>query len=255
MLARICGHEFRPFVPPGYLTQHEYTQYFTEYTHGVIMATRRGARKTAPTKRASRADKKDATRRRILDAALTLFESKGYDHTTTKAIAKRAKIAEGTVFNYFPTKDDIALYFFELEVDHAIDAVRRNTDLAKAPLEERLFALVQYQLDYLAPYERFISAALVHALRPESQLAISVRGLALRNRYLAFVRDIIDETLPAGGGHSNTFAWAAPQVFWIYYVGVLLFWLHDTSAGKQRTLAFLDRSLAIGVSVLRKGTI
>jgi AcrR family transcriptional regulator len=218
------------------------------------MATRRAVpRKAAAKKRASRADKKDATRRRILDAALTLFESKGYDQTTTKAIAKRAKIAEGTVFNYFETKDDIALYFFELEVDHAIDAVRANSALAKAPLEERLFALVQYQLDYLQPYERFISAALVQSLRPESQLAISVRALALRNRYLAFVRDLIDDALP--DGRSSTFAWLAPQVFWIYYVGVLLFWLHDTSAGKQRTLAFLDRSLAVGVSALRKGTI
>src|SRR5689334_7684824 len=120
------------------------------------MATRRAARNARPRaprapakRRASRADKKDATRRRILD---------------------------------------VALYFFELEVDHAIDAVRANTRLAKATLEERLFALVQYQLDYLQRHERFISVALVQALRPESQLGISARSIALRNRYLAFVR-------------------------------------------------------------------
>src|ERR1051326_4967410 len=137
-------------------------------------STARGPR-TRPSRRTppgTRDAKKEATRRRIVDAALALFEAKGFEHTTTKAIAKRAKIAEGTVFNYFPTKDDIALYFFELEVDHAIDAVRKNAKLKNAPLEERLFALVQQQLEYLAPYERFISAALVQALKPSSTLAV-----------------------------------------------------------------------------------
>lgn len=218
------------------------------------MASRRPAAKKSSRKRTgTRADKKDATRRRILDAALALFESQGYDRTSTKAIAKRARIAEGTIFNYFETKDDIVLYFLELEVDHAIDSVRRKTALANAPLEERLFALVQYQLEYLKPYERFISAALVAALRPESQIAFGARAIALRNRYLSFVHDLIDESLP--DGRTNTLAWLAPQAFWIYYLGVILFWLHDTSADKQRTLAFLDRSLAIGVAVLRKGTL
>ena len=33
-----------------------------------------------------------------------------------------------------------------------------------------------------------------------------------------------------------------------------LYWLHDASPGKQHTLAFIDRSLKLGVAVLRKGT-
>ena len=68
------------------------------------------------------------------------------------------RISEGTVFNYFETKEDIALYFFGLEVDHAIAAVRKNPALKRAPLEEKLFALVENQLEFLAPHERFIGA-------------------------------------------------------------------------------------------------
>lgn len=210
-------------------------------------------RKRAPAKKATRAEQKEATRRRVLDAALELFEKKGYDATTTKAIAQRAGVAEGTVFNYFETKDDIALYFLELEVDHAIDAVRRDTALRDAPLEEKLFALVQHQLEFLAPYERFIGAAFLAALRPASKIAFSVQALTLRQRYLAFVQQLIEESLPAGT--MNVYAWVAPQAFWFYYLGVLLFWLDDRSAGKARTLAFLDRTLAIGVAALRQGTL
>src|SRR5438045_67740 len=93
-----------------------------------------------------RALKKETTKARIVAAALTLFQVKGFEATTTRAIARKARVAEGTVFNYFPTKEDIALHFFEQEVDHAMAAVRGNARLRKAPLEEKLFALVQTQL-------------------------------------------------------------------------------------------------------------
>src|SRR6188474_3290624 len=94
-----------------------------------------------PSPRAGRrALNKETTRSRIVAAALTLFQLKGFDATTTKAIARKARVAEGTVFNYFPTKEDIALHFLEQEVEHAMAAVRANTRLRKAPIEEKLFA-------------------------------------------------------------------------------------------------------------------
>jgi AcrR family transcriptional regulator len=194
---------------------------------------------------------KTATRGRIVAAALALFRDKGFDATTTKAIARKAKIAEGTVFNYFRTKEDIALHFFEQEVDHAIAAVQRNTRLRKAPLEEKLFVLVQTQLECLAPHERFIGSALLHALKPGSKLGpFSPGSHALQARYLTFVQELFDDA--ARRGEVPRAGWWTPQVFWIYYFGVLLYWLHDTSPGKQQTLAFLDRSLKIGVTLLRQ---
>jgi AcrR family transcriptional regulator len=196
-----------------------------------------------------RAHNKEAIRKRIVTAALSLFQSKGFEATTTKAIARKAGIAEGTVFNYFKTKEDIALHFFELEVDQAIAAVRNDPRLRKAPLEEKLFTLVHSQLEFLAPYERFIGAAFIHALKPASPLGIfSHRAQELRHRYVGFVQELFEQSLP-----KHPLTWVAPDAFWIYYLGVLLYWLHDSSPGKQNTLAFLDRSLSIGISVLKQG--
>src|SRR5712692_5916091 len=198
-----------------------------------------------------RARQKESTKSRIVAAALVLFRSKGFEATTTKAIARKARVAEGTVFNYFPTKEDIALHFFEQEVEHAMATVRTNTRLRKAPIEEKLFALVQTQLEFLAPHERFIGAAFVHALTPGSKLGpFSPSAQALQFRYLAFVQELVDEAVRRG--ELSAAGWWTPHVFWIYYLGVLLYWLHDMSPGKQQTLAFLDRSLKIGVTVLRQ---
>ena len=211
------------------------------------------AKRSSARKPGKRAEQKEIVRKRIVDAALALFQSKGFDRTTTRQIAQRAKLAEGTIFNYFETKEDIALYFLELEVEHAIATVRGTPRLRRAPLEEKLFALVEAQLEFLAPHEKFIGAAFVHALRPTSKIAFSMQALDLRNRYIAFVHELIQdsESVPPG----SLLTWAAPSAFWIYYLGVLLYWLNDASPGKQHTLALLDRSLKLGVAMLRKGSL
>jgi AcrR family transcriptional regulator len=217
-------------------------------------APKRAQRRTVAAKRpvGRREQNKAAIRKRIVTAALSLFQTKGFDETTTKAIARKAGIAEGTVFNYFRTKEDIALHFLEQEVDQAIASVRDNPRLRKAPLEEKLFALVHSQLEFLAPYERFIGAAFIHALKPASPLGIfSHRAQELRHRYVGFVQELVADSLPKDRHNPLTFL--APEVFWIYYLGALLYWLHDSSPGKENTLAFLDRSLSIGISVLKQG--
>lgn len=204
----------------------------------------------APRATGRRAQNKESIQKRIVQAALGLFQTKGFEATTTKEIARKAGIAEGTVFNYFKTKEDIALYFFEQEVDHAITAVRENPRMRRASLEEKLFTLVQSQLEYLAPYERFIGAAFIQALKPDSMLGpFSRRTQELRHRYIGFVQELFEESLP--GHRESLIRWMAPEAFWIYYLGVLLYWLHDSSSDKQNSLAFLDRSLSMAVSMLK----
>src|SRR6185437_10662484 len=74
----------------------------------VVRASRQTRSKPQAT--ANRAATKEAIREKIVKAALSLFQTKGFDATTTKAIARKAGIAEGTVSNYCRTKEDIALY-------------------------------------------------------------------------------------------------------------------------------------------------
>jgi len=93
---------------------------------------------------------------------------------------------------------------------------------------------------------------LIHALKPASPLGpFSHRAQELRHRYLGFVEELIEESIPKHRHSPLTFL--APEVFWIYYLGALLYWLYDSSEGKQNTLAFLDRSLNVGVSMLKRG--
>jgi AcrR family transcriptional regulator len=49
----------------------------------------------------------DVTRQRLLRAALELFTTLGYHPTTTPQIAKKAGVAEGTIYRHFPSKQEL----------------------------------------------------------------------------------------------------------------------------------------------------
>jgi AcrR family transcriptional regulator len=51
--------------------------------------------------------KKQRTRQAIAAAAFEMFAERGFDAVTVAAVARRADVSEATVFNYFPTKEDL----------------------------------------------------------------------------------------------------------------------------------------------------
>jgi len=203
-------------------------------------------------KRAARAENKEKTRKAILEAALELFAKQGFYRTTTKAIARKAGIAEGTLFNYFPTKEDLALYFFEEELDEVIGWYGKEKRLKRVPLPEKLFAIVHHFLDRLTPYEEFIGAVYLRALSPASKLSpISLPSQERNLRYLKFIRGILAEAEAAGEvppmGDFGAYS------FGLFHLAMITYWLQDASKGKEDTLAMLDRCLKISTHVLRKG--
>src|SRR5262245_8433520 len=86
--------------------------------------------------RGLRERKKQRTRQAIAEAALRLFIERGFEPVTVAEIAAAAEVAEKTVFNYFPTKED--LFFAEaaaMDNRLIVDAIRQ-----RAPGESALDA-------------------------------------------------------------------------------------------------------------------
>jgi AcrR family transcriptional regulator len=209
--------------------------------------------KSGRRKRASRREeKKEHTKAEILAAALELFRMKGVEHTTAKEIATKAGIAEGTFFNYFPTKEDLALYFFQKGIDDLIHWYDRQELLKEAPVAEKLFAIIHRQLKQLEPYEGFIGSVFFRSLEPRSKLnALSFESQENRLRYLRFMDGLLKEAVQRGEipdvGRLGSYGVG------IFYMGIVTFWLHDASRAKQKTLALLDRSLVMATRFLQKG--
>ena len=195
---------------------------------------------------------KERTKERILAAALELFREKGLEGTTTKEVSRKAGIAEGTLFNYFKTKEDLALYFFQKETDNLIRWFGAESRLHKAALPEKLFAIIHRQLEYVEPYEDFIGAVFCRSLQPTSSLSpLSFESQELRLKYLRFIREILAEA--EQNGEIPRVGDLGAYAFGLFYLGIVAHWLQDASRGKQKTLALLDRALNFGANVLKKG--
>lgn len=68
--------------------------------------------------------KKERTRQLIADTARQLFVERGFERVTVAEIARAAEVSEGTVFNYFPSKEDLVYYRMEAFEHELLAAIR-----------------------------------------------------------------------------------------------------------------------------------
>jgi AcrR family transcriptional regulator len=133
--------------------------------------------------------KKEQTRQLIADTAFRLFADRGFEKVSVAAIAREAQVAEATVFNYFPSKED--LFYSRLEAfgtrlteevsarapgEPAIAAFRRAL-MADTGLLAEVEAGDSEALERLRTVNRVIDAS--PALRAREQQAIARNAEAL----------------------------------------------------------------------------
>lgn len=82
-----------------------------------------------PRKLPTRGYAPEATRRAVLDSALTLFERKGFHATSVQEIAERAKVSKGAFYHHFESKEDV------LRLIHAEFSDVQLEDIARATAE------------------------------------------------------------------------------------------------------------------------
>ncbi len=192
------------------------------------------------------AKKKEETRRRIVDCARKLFNDNGFEQTTTRHLAEAAGIAAGTMFNYFPTKEALAMTIVCEALD---DAATESETLLRSDeaLDEALFAHVAVGLRHLAPHRHYVGEVLETALSPFAKEAVCEQAQQLRVNHLETVGELIGKR-----SVSETVAPSAMtmHLYWTLYLGVLSFWATDESPGREDTLVVLDESMRLFVGSL-----
>src|SRR5215203_6030158 len=79
--------------------------------------------------------KKEKTRRLLADTARRLFAERGFEAVKVAEVARAADVSEATVFNYFPTKEDLfysGLEAFEAELLSSIEDRARGESVLAA---------------------------------------------------------------------------------------------------------------------------
>ena len=77
----------------------------------------------------------DSTKDKIIYSALQILEQTNYQSMTTAAIAKRAQIAEGTIYRYFNSKKDILLAMLDEVNDFFVETFFKGIDNSASLME------------------------------------------------------------------------------------------------------------------------
>src|SRR5215468_4979257 len=98
--------------------------------------------------RGDRGDRNGDKRERILVAAERIFARHGFFAARVSEIAREAGVADGTIYLYFKSKDDLLISLFENRMKQVNDRLRRA--IAGAAPREQLSAFVHAYLDIVA---------------------------------------------------------------------------------------------------------
>ena len=190
---------------------------------------------------------KEQTRERILASARKLFQEKGFDETTTRDIAGRAKIAVGTLFNYFPTKEALALSIVASCFDTAGEEFQERLRGDKA-LDERLFAHVATSLRHLGVHRGYIENLIESTLSPFARSSAAREAEEIRRRHLETVRGLLMSN--NGSAQASEPLFVTLHLYWTLFLGVLAYWARDESPRQEDTLVLLDQSMKLFVNSL-----
>jgi AcrR family transcriptional regulator len=108
-----------------------------------------------------RTRKGNLAHQRLLESALRLFRSKGYEETTMREIAAEAGYSPGLTYRYFRSKEELVLGLYR---NLCVELEDYAGTLPPGSLPERSHAMVAKQLELMVPYREALSALFGTAL-------------------------------------------------------------------------------------------
>jgi len=193
-------------------------------------------------KKSAKTLKGDQTKALILETALEMFQERGYEQTTMRAIAEKANLSLGNAYYYFHSKEYLIQAFYHRMHDVHLAAsvpALENVNTLKA----RLSVVMRLKIDTLKPYHQFAGVLFKTAAHPQSPLnpfaeesdPVRQASIQLFESVVAGSQARIPKDLRA----------ELPYLLWVYHMGIILFWIHDPSPRHRRTYRLIDHTVEL----------
>jgi len=194
--------------------------------------------------------KKEMVRKNILQSAIDLIAKQGYKKSTMSQIARKANVAEATIYNYFPTKEHLLFaYYHELQLATK-EQILQTEEFHTFSLKEQIEFLIHTQLTLLAKDREFIQRIYEEMhyhfyYHPGLQDGHDV--------FLGMIEEMLDIAVEAGEIEPLPFKKGVVHLLGDFVFGVMYYWLNDESEHFSDTTVMIDKSLDVIYAVLRSG--
>ncbi|WP_277350869.1 TetR family transcriptional regulator [Streptomyces chilikensis] len=195
--------------------------------------------------------KSEQTRTLILETAMRLFQERGYDRTTMRAVAQEAGVSVGNAYYYFSGKEHLIQGFYDrIGAEHRV-AVRSVLD-RETDLQARLAGVLTAWLDVAEPYHEFAAQFFKNAADPDSPLSpFSPDSRAPREESIGIFREVLAGSRAKVPAELKD---TLPELMWLSLMGLVVYWVFDRTPGRERSYRLAERGArltTLGVSLAR----
>jgi TetR/AcrR family transcriptional regulator, fatty acid metabolism regulator protein len=135
-------------------------------------------------------------RQAIINAAINVFARKGYMKAKISDVAKKANVADGTVYLYFKNKDDLLINAMREMLEDKLVKIRRK--IAKEPTaREKLFKFAELQIDLYIKNPDVVRFMVVE-IRQSQEFYQKYPSFAPMNDYLNYVQGLVNDAIAEG---------------------------------------------------------
>lgn len=134
-------------------------------------------------------------RHEIYHKVVNVFLKKGFQETPMREIAEAAGLGKSTLYDYFKTKDEILIYFFEDQLNDMTEEAQKIA-LQNLSADKRLRQVMEKHIEYLLANKKLFLKLSQESqrLKPESQKKIQEK----RHAYQDLIRALIEEGIREG---------------------------------------------------------
>src|SRR5437762_13676662 len=190
--------------------------------------------------KSTRTAKGEQTKALILNSALDLLREHGYEETTMRAIAKKAGVSLGNAYHYFGSKEHMIQAFYHRLHEAHLAAIRPALE-RETTFKARLLAVMRLKISTLEPYHEFAGVLFKTAADPHSPLnPFADDSAPTRRDSIKLFEDLVGDTkarIPAD------LRAELPYLLWLYHMGSILFWIHDSSPKRARTYRLIEQTV------------
>ncbi|GAA3081180.1 TetR family transcriptional regulator [Streptosporangium carneum] len=168
---------------------------------------------------------------------MRLFRERGYEATTIRAIAAEAGVSVGNAYYYFASKEALVqAYYDRAQAEH--EAACERLLAVESAFAPRLGGVLREWVRVSEPYHEFAVKFFKHAAEPSNPLSpFSAESSPARDASIALYRKVVEGSADRMDAELKA---ELPELLWLMSMGVVLFWVHDSSEGCARTHRFIE---------------
>lgn len=135
------------------------------------------------------------TKQKIVDAALAIAAEKGFEQATTAEIARKAGVAEGSIYNYFRTKDDLLIHTVSQFAGSFLSALSEAVSHEENPLR-KLDRLISFHIHFFTQEGNIFQ--IIYGKRPGAKVQMERILRVAVAPYAALIEQVITEGIEQG---------------------------------------------------------